>query len=96
MATVLVVDDDPISRAFLRALLDYRGHRMCEAADGTGRLGGRPGGAPDHSHVRMQQCRERYVPPGGYRPAGTSTRAETGRGRRRTPCAGATGGPAVP
>jgi serine phosphatase RsbU (regulator of sigma subunit)/CheY-like chemotaxis protein len=38
MATVLVVDDDPISRAFLRALLDYRGHRMYEAADGESAL----------------------------------------------------------
>ena len=38
MATVLVVDDDPISRAFLRTLLDYRGHRMCEAADGESAL----------------------------------------------------------
>src|SRR6185436_10063857 len=34
MATVLVVDDDPISRDFLRTLLGYRGHRACEAADG--------------------------------------------------------------
>jgi PAS domain S-box-containing protein len=38
MATVLVVDDDPISRAFLRTLLDYRGHRICEAADGDSAL----------------------------------------------------------
>jgi serine phosphatase RsbU (regulator of sigma subunit)/CheY-like chemotaxis protein len=38
MATVLVVDDDPISRAFLRTLLDYRGHDMCEAADGDSAL----------------------------------------------------------
>jgi len=34
MATVLVVDDDPISRDFLRTLLGYRGHDACEAADG--------------------------------------------------------------
>lgn len=34
MATVLVVDDDPISRDFLRTLLSYRGHQACEAADG--------------------------------------------------------------
>jgi CheY-like chemotaxis protein len=34
MATVLVVDDDPISRDFLRTLLGYRGHQICEAADG--------------------------------------------------------------
>lgn len=34
MATVLVVDDDPISRDFLRTLLGYRGHEACEAADG--------------------------------------------------------------
>lgn len=43
MATVLVVDDDPISRDFLRTLLGYRGHRACEAADGDTalRLAGR-------------------------------------------------------
>jgi serine phosphatase RsbU (regulator of sigma subunit)/DNA-binding response OmpR family regulator len=35
MATVLVVDDDPISRDFLRTLLGYRGHLACEAADGA-------------------------------------------------------------
>ena len=34
MATVLVVDDDPISRDFLRTLLGYRGHQAYEAADG--------------------------------------------------------------
>jgi len=34
MATVLIVDDDPISRDFLRTLLGYRGHQACEAADG--------------------------------------------------------------
>jgi serine phosphatase RsbU (regulator of sigma subunit)/CheY-like chemotaxis protein len=34
MATVLVVDDDPISRDFLSTLLGYRGHEACEAADG--------------------------------------------------------------
>ena len=34
MATVLVVDDDPISRDFLRTLLGYRGHQACESADG--------------------------------------------------------------
>ena len=38
MATVLVVDDDPISREFLRTLLGYRGHRTCEAADGDSAL----------------------------------------------------------
>ncbi|MEU7905083.1 fused response regulator/phosphatase [Actinoplanes sp. NPDC049118] len=38
MATVLVVDDDPISRDFLRTLLGYRGHQACEAADGDAAL----------------------------------------------------------
>jgi CheY-like chemotaxis protein/serine phosphatase RsbU (regulator of sigma subunit) len=38
MATVLVVDDDPISREFLRTLLDYRGHHVREAADGDSAL----------------------------------------------------------
>ncbi|GIE85610.1 SpoIIE family protein phosphatase [Actinoplanes regularis] len=34
MSTVLVVDDDPISRDFMRTLLGYRGHQAYEAADG--------------------------------------------------------------
>src|SRR5262245_64169868 len=38
MATVLVVDDDPTNREFLRTLLVYRGHRVCEAADGDSAL----------------------------------------------------------
>jgi serine phosphatase RsbU (regulator of sigma subunit)/DNA-binding response OmpR family regulator len=38
MATVLVVDDDPISRDFLRTLLGYRGHQACESADGDAAL----------------------------------------------------------
>ena len=38
MATVLVVDDDPISRDFLCTLLGYRGHDTCEAADGDSAL----------------------------------------------------------
>jgi signal transduction histidine kinase/CheY-like chemotaxis protein len=35
MATILVVDDKPISRQFLTTLLGYRGHRLNEAADGA-------------------------------------------------------------
>jgi serine phosphatase RsbU (regulator of sigma subunit)/CheY-like chemotaxis protein len=38
MATVLVVDDDPANREFLRTLLVHRGHRVCEAADGDSAL----------------------------------------------------------
>ncbi|HKT02133.1 MAG TPA: SpoIIE family protein phosphatase [Rugosimonospora sp.] len=38
MATVLVVDDDPISRDFLCTLLGYRGHQTREAADGGSAL----------------------------------------------------------
>jgi serine phosphatase RsbU (regulator of sigma subunit)/CheY-like chemotaxis protein len=38
MATVLIVDDDPVSREFMRTLLDYGGHRTCEAADGDSAL----------------------------------------------------------
>ncbi|GGN90733.1 hypothetical protein GCM10010112_76400 [Actinoplanes lobatus] len=34
MSTVMVVDDDPTCRDFLRTLLGYRGHETCEAADG--------------------------------------------------------------
>ncbi|MBO3743107.1 fused response regulator/phosphatase [Actinoplanes flavus] len=34
MSTVMVVDDDPACRDFLRTLLGYRGHQTCEAADG--------------------------------------------------------------
>src|SRR5690349_232896 len=35
MATILIVDDDPVNRAFLMTLLGYRGHRLVEAADGA-------------------------------------------------------------
>ena len=38
MATVLVVDDDPTNREFLRTLLVHRGHEVCEAADGDSAL----------------------------------------------------------
>jgi PAS domain S-box-containing protein len=38
MATVLVVDDDPICREFLRTLLGYRGHQVREASDGDSAL----------------------------------------------------------
>src|SRR5262245_43952427 len=34
MATILIVDDHPANRAFLRTLLGYKGHRLVEAADG--------------------------------------------------------------
>jgi diguanylate cyclase (GGDEF)-like protein len=34
MATILIVDDRPINREFLLALLGYAGHRLLEAADG--------------------------------------------------------------
>ncbi len=35
MATLLVVDDEPVSRQFLTTLLGYSGHRLLEAADGA-------------------------------------------------------------
>jgi diguanylate cyclase (GGDEF)-like protein/PAS domain S-box-containing protein len=35
MATILVVEDRPINREFLAALLSYAGHRVQEAADGA-------------------------------------------------------------
>jgi signal transduction histidine kinase/DNA-binding response OmpR family regulator len=35
MATVLIVDDDPVNRAFLMTLLGSRGHRLVQAADGA-------------------------------------------------------------
>jgi CheY-like chemotaxis protein len=38
VATVLVVDDDALSRDFMCTLLSFRGHRIWEAADGAGAL----------------------------------------------------------
>jgi serine phosphatase RsbU (regulator of sigma subunit)/DNA-binding response OmpR family regulator len=38
LANVLVVDDDPTNREFLRALLVHRGHQVCEAGDGSSAL----------------------------------------------------------
>ncbi len=35
MATILLVDDHSVNRAFLRTLLGYKGHRLVEAADGA-------------------------------------------------------------
>jgi PAS domain S-box-containing protein len=35
MATILVVDDQPVNREFLSTLLGYAGHRLVEAADGA-------------------------------------------------------------
>jgi signal transduction histidine kinase/DNA-binding response OmpR family regulator len=35
MATILVIDDDPINRDYLRTLLGYDGHRVVEAGDGA-------------------------------------------------------------
>src|SRR5690242_8083988 len=35
MATVLVVDDVPINRDFLKTILGYADHRVLEAADGA-------------------------------------------------------------
>jgi CheY-like chemotaxis protein len=35
MATILIVDDHPANRTFLRTLLGYKGHRLVEAADGA-------------------------------------------------------------
>jgi len=35
VATILIIDDRPINRAFLVTLLGYHGHRLVEAADGT-------------------------------------------------------------
>jgi CheY-like chemotaxis protein len=34
MASILLIDDDPHVRAFLRILLDGSGHSVAEAADG--------------------------------------------------------------
>ena len=34
MATILVVDDQPVNRSFLTTLLGYRGHRLLEASGG--------------------------------------------------------------
>jgi diguanylate cyclase (GGDEF)-like protein/PAS domain S-box-containing protein len=39
VATILVVDDRPINREFLTALLRYAGHRVLQAADGVQALG---------------------------------------------------------
>jgi len=38
VATVLVVDDDPTNREFLRTLLIHLGHEVCEAEDGESAL----------------------------------------------------------
>ncbi|TCT06194.1 EAL domain-containing protein [Aquabacter spiritensis] len=38
MATILIVDDHAVNRAFLIALLQHRGHRLFEAADGSSAL----------------------------------------------------------
>ena len=35
MATILIVDDHAVNRAFLRTLLGYKGHRLVEAVDGA-------------------------------------------------------------
>ena len=35
MATILIVDDHPANRTFLRTLLGYKGHRLVEAVDGA-------------------------------------------------------------
>ncbi len=35
MATILIVDDDVLSREFLQALLGYGGHRLLDASDGV-------------------------------------------------------------
>lgn len=35
MATILVVDDQPVNRQFLSSLLCYAGHRLIEASDGV-------------------------------------------------------------
>ena len=35
MATILVVDDRPANREFLRTLLGYQSHRVLEAIDGA-------------------------------------------------------------
>ena len=35
MSTILVVDDDPISRKALVAILSYEGHEILEATDGA-------------------------------------------------------------
>jgi diguanylate cyclase len=47
LATILVVDDRPINREFLTALLRYAGHRVLQAADGTEALGLVRGETPD-------------------------------------------------
>jgi DNA-binding response OmpR family regulator len=38
MATILVVDDEPAIRAFVRAALQQANHRVLEAADGSSAL----------------------------------------------------------
>ena len=38
LATILVVDDRPENRQLLTTLLGYQGHRLREAADGSGAL----------------------------------------------------------
>jgi diguanylate cyclase (GGDEF)-like protein/PAS domain S-box-containing protein len=47
VATILVVDDRPIHREFLTALLRYAGHRVLQAGDGTEALGLVRGETPD-------------------------------------------------
>jgi DNA-binding response OmpR family regulator len=47
MATILVVDDEPAIRAFVRAALQEANHRVLEAADGISALRLASGDGPD-------------------------------------------------
>ena len=47
MATILVVDDEPAIRAFVRAALQQANHRVLEAADGVSALRLASGDGPD-------------------------------------------------
>ena len=47
MATVLVVDDEPAIRAFVREALQQAGHRVLEATDGASALRLAEAGRPD-------------------------------------------------
>ncbi|MBF0434424.1 MAG: response regulator [Magnetococcales bacterium] len=38
MATILIIDDDPTIRAYVRAILEEDGHRVDEATDGNSGL----------------------------------------------------------
>jgi CheY-like chemotaxis protein len=51
MADVMVVDDDDVAREIIRHMLEERGHRVDEAADGQAALAALEGGARPHCVV---------------------------------------------